>query len=114
MEPLCQKLARISLLSDLTEMCIKITDMLLIMIQSKVMGSKISFLFPNPWHIKSKGKIILHIPNTLYADNTSGNTSKNWDKHISFFFNLSGLPSNDKSGIQLPFFIISGVGGAYF
>ncbi|KNZ47724.1 hypothetical protein VP01_61g12 [Puccinia sorghi] len=47
---------------------------------------------PNPWRAKSAGKIIQQIPITLYSDNTSGNVSKRWNKHISFFFTLSGLP----------------------
>jgi hypothetical protein len=33
------------------------------------------------------------MPITLYSDNTaSGNQSKKWNKHISYFFTLSGLP----------------------
>jgi hypothetical protein len=28
---------------------------------------------------------------TLYCDDTSGNQSKRWNKHVSFFFTLSGL-----------------------
>ena len=28
----------------------------------------------------------------LYADDTSGNVSKQWNKHISFFCTLGGLP----------------------
>jgi hypothetical protein len=31
------------------------------------------------------------MPITLYCDDTSGNQSKRWNKHISFFFTLSGL-----------------------
>ncbi|PLW13751.1 hypothetical protein PCANC_17890 [Puccinia coronata f. sp. avenae] len=49
-------------------------------------------LVPNPWRLKAKGKIIRHVPITLYADDTSGNLSKQFNKHISFFFTLSGLP----------------------
>ncbi|PLW23303.1 hypothetical protein PCASD_10954 [Puccinia coronata f. sp. avenae] len=47
---------------------------------------------PNPWRIKAKGRLIRHVPITLYADDTSGNISKQFNKHISFFFTLSGLP----------------------
>jgi hypothetical protein len=47
---------------------------------------------PNPWRIKAKGKVMRHVPITLYADDTSGNISKQFNKHISFFFTLSGLP----------------------
>ncbi|PLW56916.1 hypothetical protein PCANC_01262 [Puccinia coronata f. sp. avenae] len=47
---------------------------------------------PNPWQIKAKGKVMRHVPITLYADDTSGNISKQFNKHISFFFTLSGLP----------------------
>jgi hypothetical protein len=47
---------------------------------------------PNPWRTKSKGRIIQHVPITLYADDTSGNRSKRWNKHVFFCFTLSGLP----------------------
>jgi hypothetical protein len=47
---------------------------------------------PNPWRLKANGKVIRHVPITLYADDTSGNVSKQFNKHISFFFTLSGLP----------------------
>ncbi|KAH9440900.1 hypothetical protein Pst134EB_029552 [Puccinia striiformis f. sp. tritici] len=47
---------------------------------------------PNPWRIKADGKIIRHIPTTMYSDDTSGNVSKQFNKHISFYFTLSGLP----------------------
>jgi hypothetical protein len=49
-------------------------------------------LVPNPWRIKAQKRIIRHVPLTLYADDTSGNKSKQWNKHISFYFTLSGLP----------------------
>jgi hypothetical protein len=49
---------------------------------------------PNSWREKAKGKIIRHVPITLYADDTSGNVSKQWNKHILFYFTLSGLPPN--------------------
>ncbi|KAH9459003.1 hypothetical protein Pst134EA_019155 [Puccinia striiformis f. sp. tritici] len=47
---------------------------------------------PNPWRIRANGKVIRHVPITLYADDTSGNISKRWNKHVSFYFTLSGLP----------------------
>jgi hypothetical protein len=34
------------------------------------------------------------VPRTLYADNTSGNRSKQWNKHISYYYTLSGLAPN--------------------
>ncbi|KAH9810698.1 hypothetical protein DFH28DRAFT_1131780 [Melampsora americana] len=46
----------------------------------------------NPWRTKSEGKIIRHVPLTLYSDDTSGNISKKFNKHISIYFTLSGLP----------------------
>ncbi|KAH9810625.1 hypothetical protein DFH28DRAFT_1132026 [Melampsora americana] len=46
----------------------------------------------NPWRNRAKGLIIKHIPITLYSDDTSGNVSKKWNKHMSIFFTLSGLP----------------------
>ncbi|KAI9605473.1 hypothetical protein KEM48_002172 [Puccinia striiformis f. sp. tritici PST-130] len=48
--------------------------------------------FPNPWREKSGNRVIRNVPSTLYSDNTSGNVSKQWNKHISFYFTLSGLP----------------------
>jgi hypothetical protein len=47
---------------------------------------------PNPWRQKAKGRVNWNVPITLYADDTSGNVSKQFNKHISFFFTLSGLP----------------------
>ncbi|POW05701.1 hypothetical protein PSTT_09466 [Puccinia striiformis] len=49
---------------------------------------------PNPWRQKADGRIIRNVPITLYADDTSGNISKKFNKHISFYFTLSGLPPN--------------------
>jgi hypothetical protein len=51
-------------------------------------------VLPNPWRAKAGGKIIRHVPTTMYADDTSGNVSKQFNKHISFYFTLSGLPPN--------------------
>jgi hypothetical protein len=50
-----------------------------------------AILFPNQWREKAQGRIIHHVPITLYADDTSGNQSKQWNKHISFYFTLAGL-----------------------
>jgi hypothetical protein len=47
---------------------------------------------PNPWRLKANGKVIRHVPITLYTNDTSGNVSKQFNKNISFFFTLSGLP----------------------
>ncbi|KAI8458054.1 hypothetical protein BY996DRAFT_6411177 [Phakopsora pachyrhizi] len=47
---------------------------------------------PNPWRIKAEGKMIRHVPLSFYADDTSGNISKQWNKHISIFISLAGLP----------------------
>ncbi|KAG8756176.1 hypothetical protein FRC11_005490 [Ceratobasidium sp. 423] len=45
----------------------------------------------NPWRKKAKGKQVLSVPIWLYCDDTSGNTSKKWNKHNSFLFTLAGL-----------------------
>ncbi|KAI9624511.1 hypothetical protein KEM48_008837 [Puccinia striiformis f. sp. tritici PST-130] len=42
---------------------------------------KVDIPIPNPWRVHACGKIIRHVPVTLYADNTSGNKSKRWNKH---------------------------------
>ncbi|KAI8447008.1 hypothetical protein BY996DRAFT_4647289 [Phakopsora pachyrhizi] len=47
---------------------------------------------PNPWRVKADGKMIRHIPLNFYSDDTSGNVSKQWNKHISIFMYLAGLP----------------------
>ncbi|KAH9815821.1 hypothetical protein DFH28DRAFT_927727 [Melampsora americana] len=47
---------------------------------------------PNPWRIKSNGEVIRHVPLTIYSDDTSGNVSKKWNKHMSYYFTLLGLP----------------------
>ncbi|CAH7670278.1 hypothetical protein PPACK8108_LOCUS4994 [Phakopsora pachyrhizi] len=46
---------------------------------------------PNEWRIKAQGKMIRHIPLNIYSDDTSGNLSKQWNKHISICMTLSGL-----------------------
>ncbi|EFP87206.2 uncharacterized protein PGTG_12790 [Puccinia graminis f. sp. tritici CRL 75-36-700-3] len=51
-------------------------------------------LLPNPWRNHAKGRMIRHMPITLYCDDTSGNQSKRWNKHVPFYFTLSGLPPN--------------------
>lgn len=61
--------------------------------QSKTNGY-ISLPLTNPWRVKADGKIVKHIPITLYSDDTSGNVSKKYNKHMSLFFTLSGLPPN--------------------
>ncbi|OAV96041.1 hypothetical protein PTTG_02286 [Puccinia triticina 1-1 BBBD Race 1] len=47
---------------------------------------------PNPWREIAGTKVIRHMPINLYADDTSGNLSKRWNKHISYYLTLSGLP----------------------
>ncbi|KAH9808376.1 hypothetical protein DFH28DRAFT_910112, partial [Melampsora americana] len=46
----------------------------------------------NKWRVEAKGLLIKHIPLVLYSDDTSGNVSKKWNKHMSVFFTLAGLP----------------------
>ncbi|KAI8461648.1 hypothetical protein BY996DRAFT_6408488 [Phakopsora pachyrhizi] len=46
----------------------------------------------NPWRIKAQGRMIRHVPLNIYSDDTSGNLSKQWNKHISIFMSLAGLP----------------------
>ncbi|KAI8452672.1 hypothetical protein BY996DRAFT_6431774 [Phakopsora pachyrhizi] len=47
---------------------------------------------PNPWRLKAQGRIIRHVPLSIYSDDTSGNLSKQWNKHISIFMSLAVLP----------------------
>ncbi|EHS62789.1 uncharacterized protein PGTG_22701 [Puccinia graminis f. sp. tritici CRL 75-36-700-3] len=55
-------------------------------------GWNSNIILPNPWRKKADGKILRNVPITLYCDDTSGNKSKKWNKHISYYFTLSGLP----------------------
>ncbi|KAI9617966.1 hypothetical protein KEM48_006904 [Puccinia striiformis f. sp. tritici PST-130] len=41
--------------------------------------------------ICAQNRVIRHVPITLYADDTSGNQSRRWNKHVSYCFTLSGL-----------------------
>ncbi|PSR74772.1 hypothetical protein PHLCEN_2v9569 [Hermanssonia centrifuga] len=47
---------------------------------------------PNPWRIKANGRRVLGLPLWCYCDDTSGNSSKKWNKHNSFLCVLGGLP----------------------
>ncbi|KAJ7062390.1 hypothetical protein C8F01DRAFT_1285015 [Mycena amicta] len=46
----------------------------------------------NPWRQKAAGHRVVAFPVWLYCDDTSGNTSKKWNKHNSFLFTAAGLP----------------------
>lgn len=46
----------------------------------------------NPWRSRADGKVIRHVPIMLYSDDTSGNVSKKFNKHMSYYFTLAGLP----------------------
>ncbi|KAH9817521.1 hypothetical protein DFH28DRAFT_1155633 [Melampsora americana] len=59
--------------------------------QSKPNGY-VSLPLVNPWRLKAKGKVIKHTPINLYSDDTSGNVSKKYNKHMNVLFSLSGLP----------------------
>ncbi|KAG0149744.1 hypothetical protein CROQUDRAFT_39427 [Cronartium quercuum f. sp. fusiforme G11] len=45
----------------------------------------------NQWQICAGNRAIQHIPIMLYLENTSGNKSKKWNKHMAFFCSLAGL-----------------------
>ena len=49
---------------------------------------------PNPWRTKAQGRVIRHVPINLYSDDTSGNISKQFNKHIAYYCTLAGLPPN--------------------
>ncbi|KAI5825258.1 hypothetical protein K523DRAFT_251457 [Schizophyllum commune Tattone D] len=46
----------------------------------------------NKWRKRAKGHRVVSFPLWLYCDDTSGNTSKKWNKHNSFLFTAAGLP----------------------
>ncbi|KAH9810786.1 hypothetical protein DFH28DRAFT_1064014 [Melampsora americana] len=54
--------------------------------------SRPSHPIENKWRAKADRKFIRHIPTSLYLDNTSGNVSKKWNKHMRIYFTLAGLP----------------------
>ncbi|KAI9628456.1 hypothetical protein H4Q26_018057 [Puccinia striiformis f. sp. tritici PST-130] len=61
--------------------------------QNKIFdGNNVGIPLPNPWRKKANKKVIRNIPINLYCDDTSGNKSKKWNKHISYYFTLAGLP----------------------
>ncbi|KAH9807600.1 hypothetical protein DFH28DRAFT_938119 [Melampsora americana] len=59
-------------------------------VESTAQGSKIIEL-PNVWRLKADGLLIQSVPIALYSDDTSGNVSKKWNKHMSYYFTLAGL-----------------------
>ncbi|KAH9811537.1 hypothetical protein DFH28DRAFT_900388 [Melampsora americana] len=58
--------------------------------ESTAQGSKRIDL-PNAWRNKANGLPIRSVPIALYSDDTSGNVSKKWNKHMSYYFTLAGL-----------------------
>ncbi|KAF7329540.1 hypothetical protein MKEN_00216800 [Mycena kentingensis (nom. inval.)] len=46
----------------------------------------------NPWRLKASNHRVVAFPLWLYCDDTSGNTSKKWNKHNSFLVTAAGLP----------------------
>jgi hypothetical protein len=46
----------------------------------------------NRWRKQADGHRVVAFPVWLYCDDTSGNTSKRWNKHNSFLFTAAGLP----------------------
>lgn len=56
-------------------------------------GSLVHIPLPNPWRLKAQGKIVRHMPLTMYSDDTSGSNSKRFNKHMCYYFTYSGLPS---------------------
>ncbi|KAL1684623.1 hypothetical protein GGG16DRAFT_67955 [Schizophyllum commune] len=47
---------------------------------------------PNPIRVQAAGKRVYTPPVWAYCDDTSGNSSKKWNKHNSLLFTLAGLP----------------------
>ncbi|KAI0654160.1 hypothetical protein C8Q70DRAFT_926326, partial [Cubamyces menziesii] len=46
----------------------------------------------NVLRIEAQGLRVVGCPLWLYCDDTSGNSSKKWNKHNSLLFTLAGLP----------------------
>ncbi|THV04279.1 hypothetical protein K435DRAFT_817010 [Dendrothele bispora CBS 962.96] len=51
----------------------------------------------NSWRQRANGARCLAFPIWLYCDDTSGNTSKRWNKHNSFLFTPAGLSRTEAS-----------------
>lgn len=49
----------------------------------------------NRWRALAKGARVHSFPIWLYCDDTSGNSSKKWNKHNSFLFTAAGLPREE-------------------
>ncbi|KIY49003.1 hypothetical protein FISHEDRAFT_73073 [Fistulina hepatica ATCC 64428] len=49
----------------------------------------------NRWRHISQGRQVLPFPIWLYCDDTSGNSSKKWNKHNSLLFTPAGLPRKE-------------------
>lgn len=45
----------------------------------------------NKWRQIANGRLVYAFPIWLYCDDTSGNSSKKWNKHNSFLFTPAGL-----------------------
>ncbi|KAJ7607345.1 hypothetical protein FB45DRAFT_764359 [Roridomyces roridus] len=56
------------------------------------MWTKTNAVEGNRWRKLSVGHRVVAFPIWLYCDDTSGNTSKKWNKHNSFLFTAAGLP----------------------
>jgi hypothetical protein len=46
----------------------------------------------NPLREKAAGKRVISVPIWLWCDDTSGNSSKKWNKHNSYLMTFAGLP----------------------
>ena len=46
----------------------------------------------NRWRELANGCSVFAFPIWLYCDDTSGNSSKKWNKHNSYLFTAAGLP----------------------
>ncbi|KAH9817516.1 hypothetical protein DFH28DRAFT_889476 [Melampsora americana] len=53
----------------------------------------LSIPLPNPWQICADILLIQEIPMILYSDDTSGNVSKEWNKHMSIYTIIASLPA---------------------
>ncbi|KAH9821040.1 hypothetical protein DFH28DRAFT_1190561 [Melampsora americana] len=69
---------------------IEVTDR--VFLKDRCSNYMYAYPMTNPWREKAQGKVIRHVPLALYSDDTSGNVSKKWDKHMSIYFTLAGLP----------------------
>jgi hypothetical protein len=59
------------------------------------------------YRARACGRRVIMVPIVLFADDTSGNTSKTWNKYESYFFTLAGLPFRLNQDLENVHFVMT-------